>query len=309
MRQRAIDQGMKLNEYSLAGESKSVTAKDEADIFRGMGLAFIPPELREDTGEMAAAEKGKLPVLVEHDDIRGVFHNHTTYSDGGNSVEEMARAAKALGLKYLGFGDHSQSLGVANGMPVDRLMRQLDEIDAVGKRVKGITLFKGAEVDVLQDGSLDYDDKVLARLDYVVASVHTYFNMSREEMTARIIRAVKHPLVTMLGHLTGRLLLKREGYAVDVEAVLQAAAQTGCLIEINADPHRLDLDWVHCKRARAMGVTLVINPDAHSTGGLANYHFGVDVARRGWLEKKDVFNTLTLAQVTKALAARRQAAS
>jgi DNA polymerase (family X) len=308
MRQRAIDQGMKLNEYSLAGESKAVKAKDEADLFRGMGLDYIPPELREDTGEMLAAEKGKLPKLLEHADVQGVFHNHTTSSDGGNTVEEMALAAKALGLKYLGFGDHSQSLNVANGMPVDRLLRQLDEIDALNKRLKGITLFKGSEVDVLQDGSLDYDDKVLARLDYVVASVHTYFGMSRLEMTDRILRAVKHPLVTMIGHLTGRLLLKREAYQVDVEAVLQAAAESGCMIEINADPHRLDLDWVHCKRARSMGVMLVINPDAHSTGGLANYRFGVDVARRGWLEKQHVFNTLSAAQVAKAFAERKAAA-
>src|SRR5262249_24497400 len=213
--------------------------------------------------------------------------------DGGNTVEEMALAAKALGLKYLGFGDHSQSLNVANGMPVDRLMRQLDEIDALNKRLKGITLFKGSEGDVLPDGSLDYDDKVLARLDYVVASVHTHFGMSRMEMTDRILRAVKHPLVTMIGHLTGRLLLKREAYQVDVEAVLQAAAETGCMIEINADPHRLDLDWGHCKPATAMGVTLVINPDAHSTGGLANYHFGVDLARRRWLGEQHVFHTPT----------------
>lgn len=308
MRQRAIDQGMKLNEYALAGEGKSVSAKDEADIFRGMGLAYVPPELREDTGEMAAAEQGKLPKLLEVADVKGVFHNHTVYSDGGNTVEEMALAAKALGLKYLGFGDHSQSLQVANGMPPKRLEAQLAEIDKLNARKLGIVLFKGSEVDILEDGSLDYDDKLLSRLDYVVASVHTYFAMSKQQMTDRILRAIKHPLVTMIGHLTGRLLLKRDGYAVDVEAILQAAAETGCMIEINADPHRLDLDWVHCKRARAMGVKLVINPDAHSTGGLANYLFGVDVARRGWLEKGNVFNTLGAAEVAKAFAERKKAA-
>jgi DNA polymerase (family 10) len=308
MRQRAIAQGMKLNEYALAGESKTVAAKDEAELFAGMGLAYIPPELREDTGEMAAAEQGKLPRLIEAKDIQGLFHNHTIYSDGGNTVEEMALAAKALGLKYLGFGDHSQSLNIANGMPPERLMQQLDEIDALNKRLKGIVLFKGSEVDVLEDGSLDYDDKVLARLDYVVASVHTHFGMSRMEMTDRILHAMKHPRVTMLGHLTGRLLLKRDAYAVDVEAVLQAAAERGVMIEINADPHRLDLDWVHCKRAKALGVKLVINPDAHSTGGLANFRFGVDVARRGWLEKGDVFNTRSAAEVARAFAERKKAA-
>jgi DNA polymerase (family 10) len=262
--------------------------------------------MREDTGEMLAAEGGKLPKLIERGDIQGVFHNHTVYSDGGNSVEEMALAARALGLKYLGFGDHSQSLGIANGMPPRRLLAQLDEIDALNKRLKGIRLFKGAEVDILEDGSLDYDDELLSRLDYVVASVHTHFGMGRQQMTDRILRAVRHPLVTMIGHLTGRLLMRRDGYPVDIEAVLQAAAETGCMIEINADPHRLDLDWVHCKRAKAMGVKLVINPDAHSTGGLANYRFGVDVARRGWLEKQHVFNTQSAAEVARALARRRQ---
>lgn len=307
MRVRAQQHGLKLNEYGLTGPGKSVHCKTEEDIFKALGLHYIPPELREDTGEMEAAEKGPLPKLVEADDIRGVFHCHTTESDGGASLEEMAHAAKALGLKYLGIGDHSQSLTVANGLTPQRVRRQQAAIDALNESLKGIRLFKGTECDILPDGSLDFDDELLATFDYVVASVHSHFNQSREEMTARIVRAVRHPAVTMLGHATGRLLLRRESYAVDLEAVLQAAAESGTMVEINAHPQRLDLDWVHCKRAKALGVQLVINPDAHSTSDIAYYPYGVDVARRGWLSKEDVFNTKTAAEVAKALAARKRA--
>jgi DNA polymerase (family 10) len=206
-----------------------------------------------------------------------------------------------MGLTYLGIADHSQSLTVANGLTPQRLLEQMKQIDRLNKKLDGVRLLKGSEVDILADGSLDFDDDLLSKLDYVVASVHSYFAMPKEEMTARIVRAVRHPKVTMLGHATGRLLMKRDGYAVDLDAVLQAAAETGTMIEINSDPHRLDLDWTHCKRAKALGVRLVINPDAHSTGGLANYRFGVDVARRGWLEKANVFNTLTADQVAREL--------
>lgn len=306
MRVRAQRAGLKLNEYALANDERSVKCQDEADIFKALGLNYIPPEMREDTGEMDLAEKGPLPRLVEAGDIQGLFHNHTTYSDGEATLEEMAAAAKAMGLTYLGIADHSQSLTVANGLSPERLRRQLAEIDALNKKLKGIRLFKGTECDILPDGRLDYADDVLAELDYVVASVHSHFNLSREEMTERIVQAVRHPRVTMLGHATGRLLLRREGYQVDLDAVLRAAAASGTMIEINADPHRLDLDWAHCKRARAMGVMLVINPDAHSTGGLMNFRYGVDVARRGWLQKEHVFNTRGAAEVAKYLAQRRE---
>jgi DNA polymerase (family 10) len=194
---------------------------------------------------------------------------------------------------------------VANGLTPDRVRRQQEEIDRLNERLTGIRVFKGTECDILPDGSLDFEDDLLATFDYVVASVHSRFGQSEEEMTERIVRAVSNPCVTMLGHATGRLLLSREGYHVDLEAVLRAAAKHGTMVEINAQPSRLDIDWVHCKRARALGVQLVINPDAHSTGELGLLRYGVDVARRGWLEKKDVFNTKTLAQVTKALQARR----
>ncbi|MGL4549769.1 MAG: DNA polymerase/3'-5' exonuclease PolX, partial [Gemmataceae bacterium] len=299
MRVRAIQRGLKFNEYELAGGGRSFPCKDEADIFKAMDLDYIPPELREDTGEMAAAERHALPALVGHADIRGVFHNHTTASDGANTLEEMAAAAQAMGLTYLGIGDHSQSLTVANGLSPGRLLNQLEEIDRLNKKLDGLRVFKGSEVDILADGRLDYDDELLGKLDYVVASVHSFFAQTKEEMTARIVKAVRHPLVTMLGHATGRLLLRRDGYAVDLDAVLQAAAESGTMIEINADPHRLDLDWTHCKRAKALGVRLVINPDAHSTAGLANYRFGVDVARRGWLERENVFNTLSADDVAR----------
>jgi DNA polymerase (family 10) len=309
LRGRAQKMGLTLNEYAFAGPDRTVKVKDEADIYTALGLDYVPPELREDTGEVAAAEQHRLPGLVDVSDIKGVFHNHTNYSDGGATLEEMALAAKALGLKYLGIADHSQSLTIANGLTPERVRQQQNEIDKLNARLSGIHLFKGTECDILADGTLDFDDELLGSFDYVVASVHSHFGQSLEEMTARIVRAVRHPLVTMLGHATGRLLLRREGYKVDLDAVLRAAAEAGTMVEINAQPSRLDLDWVHCKRAKALGIMLVINPDAHSPEELGLYRYGVDVARRGWLEAKDVFNTQTLAQVKKALAAGKKGAS
>jgi DNA polymerase (family 10) len=305
LRGRANEYGLKLNEYELAGEKRSVACKDEDDIYKALDLDYIPPELREDTGEIDAAAEHVLPRLIEADDIQGTFHCHTNWSDGAATLEEMADAARSLGLKYLGLADHSQSLTVANGLSPERVRQQQADIDALGRRLKGIKLFKGIECDILADGKLDYDDKTLATFDYVVASVHSHMNQTESEMTARIIKAITHPRVTMLGHATGRLLLRRDGYHVDLEAVLKAAAKHGTMVEINAHPMRLDLDWIHCKRAKALGVTLVINPDAHSTGDLGYVPYGVDVARRGWLEKGDVFNTKTAAQVAKALEARK----
>jgi DNA polymerase (family 10) len=307
MRQRAIDRGLKLNEYELVGEKKSVHCKDEEDIYSTLEVDWMPPEMREDTGEidLAAWEKGKsnhrLPKLIEPKDIRGVFHNHSKWSDGAATLEEMALAAKKLGYEYFGIGDHSQSLTIANGLSPTRVKQQHEEIDALNKKLKGVRILKGAEVDILDDGSLDYDDKTLESFDYVVASVHTLFAMPEEQMTQRIIVAVKHPLVTMLGHATGRLLLRRDGYKVNLDKVLEACAEAGTMVEINAQPLRLDLDWKYCKRAKSLGIKLVINPDAHSTGELALVPYGVDVARRAWLEADDVLNTQTLKQVCKSL--------
>lgn len=297
MRQRAIDRGWSLNEYSLGDDDKLIPCTTEAEIFAALGLEYIPPELREDTGEIESAEANKLPALVTNEDIRGVFHNHSTYSDGGATIEDMALAAKALGFEYFGIGDHSQSLTVARGMPPGIVRKQWAEIDALNKRLTGIRVLKGIESDILADGSLDYDDDLLAGFDYVVGSVHSLFGMPEAEMTARVCRALAHPRLTMLGHATGRLLLKRDGYKINLDEVLKAAARHGKMIEINAQPSRLDLDWVYVKRAKAMGIPIVINPDAHSPGELALYRYGVDVARRGWLGKADVFNTRGLNDV------------
>lgn len=301
LRQRAIQYGLKLNEYELAGPKKSVQCKDEADIYKALDLDYIPPELREDTGEIAAASEHALPQLLEEDDVQGIFHCHTNWSDGAATLEQMALAAKRLGYKYLGIADHSQSLKMANGLTPERVREQHKEIDELNGRLKGMHLFKGTECDILADGSLDYSDSLLSHFDYVVASVHTHFGQSEEEMTRRVIRALEHPRVTMLGHATGRLLLRREGYKINLDKVLQAAKEHGKMIEINAQPYRLDLDWIHCKRAKALGVKLVINPDAHATEEIAFTRYGVSVARRGWLQKGEVFNTQSLAQVKKAL--------
>jgi DNA polymerase (family 10) len=304
LRQRAIDRGLKLNEYELVGPKKRVACKDEADLYAALDLDYIPPELRENTGEIDASASHSLPQLLEYKQLQGIFHCHTDWSDGKATLEEMATAARAHGFKYLGIADHSQSLTIANGLTPERVKKQREAIRALNERTKGFRVFGGTECDILPDGTLDFDDELLAGFDYVVASVHTHFNQTVEEMTARMVRAVSHPHVTMLGHATGRLLLRREGYKVDLEAVLQAAAKHGTMIEINANPYRLDLDWVHCKRARQLGVQLVINPDAHSTGEYDNVRFGVDVARRGWLGRNEVFNTKTCAQVAKAFASR-----
>jgi DNA polymerase (family 10) len=306
VRARAQHYGLKLNEYELVGPKKSVPCKEEADIFKALDLDYIPPELREATGEIEAAAAHKLPALVERDDLQGTFHCHSTWSDGHNTLEDMAKAAKKLGFSYLGLADHSQSLKIANGLSPDRVKLQHKEIDALNKKLKGIRVFKGIESDIHTDGSLDYEDSVLASFDYVVASVHDHFSLPEPEMTRRLVNAVSHPRVTMLGHATGRLLLRRDGYKCDLEAVLQAAAKHGTMIEINAHPNRLDLDWVHCKRAKALGVTIVINPDAHSTDEIGYVSYGVDVARRAWLEKGNIFNTQSAEDVATALEQRKK---
>ncbi|MFO0937361.1 MAG: DNA polymerase/3'-5' exonuclease PolX [Gemmataceae bacterium] len=301
MRQRAIDRGLSLNEYGLTGPKGNVKAKSEAEIYKALDLEYVPPELREDTGEIAAAEANQLPKLVEVGDIRGVFHNHSTYSDGKATLEQMARTAQSLGLEYFGIGDHSQVLALANGLSPDRVRKQWAEIDELNAKFKGFTILKGTECDILQDGSMDYDDELLAGFDYVVASVHSFFNLPEEEQTNRICKALTNKYVTMLGHATGRLLLRRDGYKVDLERVIQTAAKHGKMIEINAQPDRLDLDWTYVKRAKSLGVPLVINPDAHAAEELQLYSYGVHVARRGWLTKDDVFNTKPLSEVMKVL--------
>jgi DNA polymerase (family X) len=292
MRKRALARGLSLNEYALTGADGPIPCETESDLFEALGLAEIPPELREDHGEIDAALAGRLPSLVERADLTGTFHCHSDWSDGGATLAEMAAAAQARGMQYLGIADHSRSAAYAGGLSIERVREQWAEIDGLNKRFGSkFHLFKGTECDILADGSLDYPDELLDGFDYVVASVHSIFNLPRDEMTKRIVRALSNPRVTMLGHPTGRLLLARDGYNLDLDAVIDAAAAAGTMIEINANPHRLDLDAIHCRRARQKGVMIVINPDAHSVGGLDDLEYGVSVARRGWLCKDDVWNT------------------
>jgi DNA polymerase (family 10) len=307
LRERAAGRGLHLTEFGLTGPDGEVSCKTENDVYAALGLSAIPPELREDTGEVEAAAANTLPALVRVDEIRGVFHNHTTASDGSATLEQMARAAQELGFEYFGVGDHSQSLIVANGLTPDRVRAQWADIDRLNATWKGFRILKGTEADILADGSIDYPDDLLAGFDYVVASVHTHFAMSEAEMTARVCKALSHPAVTMLGHSTGRLLLRREGYKIALDEVLKTAAKYGKMIEINAQPTRLDLDWIHVKKAKALGIPIVINPDAHSTAEVALYRHGVDVARRGWLTAADVFNTRPLAEVMRELERRKAA--
>ena len=310
LRQRALSRGHSLSEWGLvpaegegtakekAERNGSLPAKDEADIFRHLGLHFIPPELREGLGEIEAAEQAELPRLVQAADLRGAFHNHTTASDGRNTLSEMTAAAQALGWEYLGIADHSKASFQANGLHEGRLAAQVKEIHALNASGRFTThVFTGIECDILPDGSLDFDDAVLATLDYVVVSVHSAFTQSEADMTARIIRAIEHPRTTMLGHATGRLLLRREGYRVDLEKVVDAAIANGVIIELNASPWRLDLDWRHWRKAAARGLLCAINPDAHETEGLAHVSAGLNVARKGWLTKEQVFTTRSLAEV------------
>jgi DNA polymerase (family 10) len=318
MRQRALERDLSLSEWGLvpaAGEgtardkaarSEGIPAADEKALFAALGLSYIPPELREGMGEIEVAEKGEIPRLVELEDIRGAFHNHTTESDGRNTLQEMAAGAAALGWQYLGIADHSKSSRQANGLSEERLLRQVAAIAALNasRRFK-VRIFSGTECDILPDGSLDFDDGLLAKLDYVVASVHSVFSQDEGSMTSRIIRAVEHPRTTMLGHLTGRLLLEREAYRVDAAKVIDAAIAHGVAIELNASPYRLDMDWRLWKRAAERGLECSINPDAHAVSSLEYVRAGVHSARKGWLTKAQVVNTLPLAKMEAWLAKKR----
>lgn len=319
MRHRALERGLSMSEWGLVPAEGEGTAKQKAEeqgrqtairtepeLFQALGLAFIPPELREGLGEIEVAERGGLPRLVEEKDIRGVFHNHTTESDGHNTLEEMTRAAEALGFEYLGIADHSKSSVQARGLDEARLLAQVAAIEALNASGKFKThVFAGTECDILPDGRLDFADEVLARLDYVVVSVHSAFKQDRDTQTARIIRAIEHPHTTMVGHLTGRLLLERPGYDVDTEKVIDAAIANGVIIELNASPWRLDLDWRHWRRAAERGLLCSINPDAHTTGQLAYFRAGVAAARKGWLAAEQILTTRPLAEVQRFLARRR----
>ncbi|NUN93220.1 MAG: DNA polymerase/3'-5' exonuclease PolX [Verrucomicrobiae bacterium] len=311
LRQRAISQKLKLNEYGLfpaeTAEAETKPCRDEAEIYRALGLAHIPPELREDLGEIEAAEKGALPRLVRAEDLRGAFHCHTLASDGRSSLEEMVRAAIALGWEYLGIADHSKS--GARGLDATRLDAQIREIAEMNRRLadEGLRfrVFAGSEVDILGDGQLDFPDDVLARLDYVVASVHLGFAGDEAKQTARVLRAISHPRVTMLGHATGRLLLGREPLRLNLPAILDAAAEQKVILEFNTSPSRMDLDWRWWKRARDLGVLCAINPDAHRADKIRQAIDGTATASKGWLRPEDVLNTRTTAEVEKLLRRRK----
>lgn len=297
MRARAQKMGLKINEYGLFKGARRIPCKDEEEFFKALKLKFIPPELRENMGEIEASEKNELPDLIEPEDIKGVLHVHSTWSDGTASIAQMAEAARRLGFEYMGLSDHSQEASYANGLDEARLKKQWEEIDGLNKKVKGFKILKGMELDILADGSLDLDEKMLAQLDFAIGSIHSRFTMPEEEMTARVIKAIANPHLDIFAHPTGRLLLDREGYRIDLDKVLDAVKKYDKVIELNANPHRLDLDWIHARRARDKGVKLSINPDAHSTKGLADVRFGVATARRAWLRKEDVINTRSCQEV------------
>lgn len=294
MRGRAKKMSLKMNEYGLFKGKKNIRCVDEEGIFKVLKLCFIPPELREDMGEIAAAEKGVLPELIDEKDVRGMLHIHSVYSDGANTIAEMAEAAKDMGYEYTGICDHSQSAHYAGGLSVAEVRRQHKEIDALNGKLRGITILKGIESDILADGSLDYDDKVLELFDFVIGSVHSKFSMPEKEMTGRIVKAIKNRRLTILGHPTGRLLLAREGYAVDMHALIDAASDHGKVIELNANPQRLDLDWRHGPYAKKKGAKIAICPDAHRVEGLYDVTYGVGIARKGGFTKADVINTYPL---------------
>lgn len=300
MRQRALSMGYRLSEWGIfdkdSEENIPIDAvKDietEADLFKFFGLEMIEPELREGLGEISVAENDALPKLIEKQEIRGVFHNHTTLSDGMNTLDEMVQQAELLGWSYLGFADHSKSSVQANGLNEERVLRMIEQIEAFNQSgSSSVTAFSGIECDILKDGTLDLEESVLERLDYVVASVHSSFSQSEEEMTQRVIRAIESPSVTMLGHPTGRLLLRREGYRINIPKVIDAAIANRVIIEINANPQRLDMDWRFWKQAVQRGLMCSINPDAHSIKNLSYYEAGVNIARKGWIEADRLLNT------------------
>ena len=317
LRARALKYNkLSLNEYGFSPVAEkeksakelgsSIKCKDEEDFYRVLGLDYVPPELREDTGEIGAAEKGELPKLIEIENLRGAFHCHSTWSDGVESIETMARAAMRLGLEYIGIADHSKSQHQANGLNEKRLQQEAEEVRRLNEKFAkdSFRIFFGVECDILPDGSLDFDDKTLALCDYVIAAVHTNFNLSAEAQTKRICKALAHPMVTMLAHPTGRLLLEREGYPINLPDVIEAAARHHKIIELNAHPYRLDLDWRFWKHAKELGVKCAINPDAHNVPDLQYLAIGIGIARKGWLTKTDVVNCLPLKAVEKVLRSR-----
>lgn len=297
IRRLGQERGLKINEYGVFRSRDRIAGETEASVYRSVGLPFIPPELRENRGEIEAARANRLPDLVELADLRGDLHVHTKATDGHNTLEEMARAAQDRGLEYLAITEHSRRLTVAHGLDPQRLAKQMDQIDRLNETLSGFILLKGIEVDILEDGGLDLPDELLGRLDLVVGAVHSKFDLPRARQTSRILRAMEHPHFTLLAHPTGRLLEQRAPYDADMLKIIRAARQRGCHLELNAHPERLDLLDTYCQMAKEEGVLVSVNSDAHSVPDLDNLRFGIGQARRGWLAPQDVLNTRSLAQL------------
>jgi DNA polymerase (family 10) len=298
LRLLAQKKGLKVSEYGLFKGSESIECKTEEDLYERLGLPYFPPEMRENTGEL---DLKKIPQLIGYKSLKGVFHTHSTWSDGTADIEAMAKKARSMGLRYMGLSDHSKAAAYANGLDEARLSRQMKDIEKLNARWSDFRILKGLECDILPSGDLDLTPDILGQLDFVIGSVHSRFDMSEEEMTERVCKALANEHLDFLGHSTGRLLLSREGYKIDLARVIDQAKKCGKMIELNSYPNRLDLDWIHCRKAKEKGVMVSINPDAHSTADLENLEYGIATARRGWLEEKDVLNTRDLDAVLKIL--------
>lgn len=301
LRSRALKMGMTVNEYGIYRDDKRINVATEEEFYKTLKLQYVPPELREARGEIEAAEVGALPRLVTLSDLQGVFHVHSRWSDGRSEIAEMAEKARKLGLTYMGLSDHSKAAGYAGGLSEERLRRQMEEVRELNRRWSDFRILHGLECDILPDGSLDLNPTILGELDFVIGSIHSRFDMAEGEMTDRICKALHNKDLDILGHPTGRLLLHRAGYRVNLERVMEEALRARKVIECNANPNRLDLDWVHLKRAREMGIAVSINPDAHSLQGLEDIEYGIATARRGWLEAKHVLNTRSAEEALRVL--------
>ncbi len=301
IRALGVERGLKINEYGVFKNEKWIAGKTELEIFESVNLPYIAPELREDRGEIEAAQRGSLPSLVQLEDIKGDLHVHTNWSDGNNTVQEMAQAARLRGYRYIAICDHSDFMGITHGLNHERLEKQMEEIETVNRKTKDLRVLRGAEVDIKSNGELDLDPDILRRLDVVVASVHSKFTQGEAEMTSRIISAIENPNVHIIAHPTGRLIGKREPYAVNLDKVIDACLANGKILELNAYPERLDLSDLNCRKAKERGVKLAVSTDAHRTEHLEWMKFGVATARRGWIEAQDVINTVPLSKLLKSL--------
>ncbi len=301
IRKMALKRGLKINEYGIFENNHKIAGLSEKDIYETMGFAYIEPELRENRGEFKASKEGKLPCIIAKEDIKGDLHMHTVFSDGQNSIEEMAKAAKKLGYSYIAITDHSKHIAITHGMDEKKLAKQIDDIDKLNEKLNGITILKSIEVDILEDGSLAMSNSLLKELDLVVGGIHDNFNLSTKEQTKRVLKAMDNPCFNILAHPTGRLINQREAYGLDMELLFKEAIQKGCFFEINSQPQRLDLNDIYAKIGKDMGVKFVISTDSHNKESLSYMKYGIFQARRGWLEKKDVINSLSLRGLRKML--------